>query len=279
MVIDIEHANTGVGTPPSTRCPNCDAELTGSYCQNCGQKKPSRHDFSLRHFFGHLVHEFTHLDSNKILNTLKTLLFKPGLLTVEYLAGRKGRYINPIRLYLTFSAIYFLFAWGVLADIRGGSAERTARNPRIVALAKYKGMEPRALADKVYQKAEKFAAVLRFASVLVSGLFLSLLFYGAKRYYVENLIFSLHYYSFDFFCKSLFALAYITSAALGAKLPTLLLNFFYPLAFVYLLLALRRVYRESWLRTPVKCVVLFLLETLLFIGVNIGGFIIAFSLL
>lgn len=173
----------------SERCLNCGASLSGEYCQHCGQKKVHRHDFSLRHFFGHLVHEFTHLDGNKILKTLLTLVFRPGLLTSEYLAGRKGSYLNPIRIYLTFSALYFLFAWGVLLNTRG-SAERTARSPLTIAVAKQKGVEPRVLADKIYQKAEKYSGALRFGSVLISGVFLSILYFGAKRYYVEHLIFS-----------------------------------------------------------------------------------------
>lgn len=151
-----------------------------------------------------MLHEFTHLDSNKILKTLSALLFRPGLLASDYLAGRKGNYINPIRLCLTFSAIYFLFAWGTLADIRGGTVERTARNQGTIAMARQKGLEPHVLADKIHKKAEKYAAVLRFASVLISGLFLMLLYVGTKRYYVEHLIFSLTYYSFDFFLQECF---------------------------------------------------------------------------
>ncbi len=277
MTVSPEIPATTHPGPQSERCLNCGAELSGEYCHQCGQKKIHRHDFSLKHFVSHLVHEFTHLDSNKVFKTFFALLFRPGLLTAEYLAGRKGSYINPIRIYLTFSALYFLFAWGALSDIRGGSAERTARNSSTIAMARQRGMEPRALADKIYQKAEKYAAGLRFVSVLVSGLFLALLYFGTKRYYVEHLIFSLHYYSFDFFCKSLFALVFILAAALGVKLPTLILNFFYPIAFIYLILALRRVYRQSWPMTALKSVVLFVCETLLFIAVNIAGFVIAFS--
>lgn len=268
-----------LSTPTETElCANCGAGLAGNYCHQCGQKKIHRHEFSLKHFLGHLIHEVTHFDSNKILKTFLALLFKPGLLTSEYLAGKKGRYINPIRLYLTFSALYFLFAWGALADVRGNSAERTARNPATIAMARAKGMDPKTLAEKVQQKAEKYAAGLRFASVLISGAFLFLLYFSTKRYYVEHLIFSLNFYSFDFFFKSVFALLFILSAAIGLKLPTMVLNLFYPIALLYLLLALRRVYRESWPKTVGKAVVLFALETLLFIAVNIAGFVTAFAL-
>ena len=263
--------------PQSALCLNCGAYLAGEYCHNCGQKKVHRHELGVKHFLGHVIHEFTHLDSNKILKTLSALLFRPGLLASDYLAGRKGNYINPIRLYLTFSAIYFLFAWGTLSDIRGGTVERTARNPGTIAMARQKGLEPHVLADKIHKKAEKYAAVLRFVSVLISGLFLMLLYIGTKRYYVEHLIFSLTYYSFDFFCKSVFALLFILAAAVGVSLPAMILNFFYPVAFIYMAFSLRRVYQQSWTATILKSLVLFACETALFIAVAIAGYIIAYS--
>ncbi len=260
------------------QCLNCGAALTGKYCAGCGQKKVDRRDLSVRRFFGHLFNELTDLQSNKILRTFGALLFKPGLLTSEYLAGKKGFHIGPVRLYLTFSALYFLFAWGVLSDVRGGGVERTSRSRVVIAMARQRGVEPQIFADRIHQRAERFAGVLRFASVLVSGLFLSLLYFKLRKYYVEHLIFSFHYYSFDFCCKSLFALIYLAAAMLGAKIPSMVLNFFYPVAFLYLLFALRRVYRQSWPWTLLKSLILFACETALFFGVNIGGFIIAFTI-
>jgi hypothetical protein len=180
-------------------------------------------------------------------------------------------------LYLTFSALYFLLAWGALLDFRAGGVREAHRQPWMVARAQKKGVEVRAFATKVYQKAEKYSAALRFASVLVSGLFLTVLYYGTKRYFVEHLIFSLHFYSFDFLCKTLFALLIILFGLAGLKLPARFLNLFYPVALVYLIFALRRVYKESWPRTLIKSVVLFVCEILLFFAVNIIGFMTAFS--
>ena len=51
----------------------------------------------------------------------------------------------------------------------------------------------------------------------------------------------------------------------------LILNFFYPIALIYLVFALRRVYRQKWAMTVLKAVLLFACETLLFVTVNIGG--------
>ena len=138
-------------------------------------------------------------------------------------------------------------------------------------------MDPNVLADKIVQKAEKYATGLRFFSVLISGTFLAALYFRMKKYYVEHLVFSLYYYSFDFFCKTLFAVMFVATAAVRFKLPSMILNLFYPVALLYLVFALRRVYQQKWAMTLVKAVVLFACETLLFMAVNIGGFIIAYS--
>ena len=267
-----------VAAPPIEICPNCSTTLLGSHCHECGQKKINANELSLKRFLGRLFEDFTDVESNKILKTLSAMVFRPGLLAVECLAGRRGNYIGPVKLYLTFSALYFLFAWSVLSEVRGGSAQRTARHPTTIRMARQRGIDPAVLADKIYQKAEKYATALRFFSVLISGTFLAALYFRLKKYYVEHLVFSLYYYSFDFFSKSVFALLCLLTMAIGFKPPSQLLNFFYPVALVYLVFALRRVYQQKWSTTLLKAVVLFTCETLLFFAVNIGGFIIAYSL-
>ena len=266
-----------VAAAPIENCLNCGTTLHGSHCHECGQKKIHSSEFSLKRFLGRLIDDFTDLESNKILRTLAAMVFRPGLLAIEYLAGRRGNYIGPVKLYLTFSALYFLFAWAVLSEVRGGSVQRIGRHSATISMARQRGLDPNVLADKISQKAEKYATALRFFSVLISGTFLAALYFRMRKYYVEHLIFSLYYYAFDFFCKSLFAVLFITTAAFGWKLPAMILNLFYPLALVYLIFALRRVYKQKWPMTLLKAVVLFACETLLFMAVNIGGFVIAYS--
>lgn len=261
---------------PIEACPNCATALIGVHCHSCGQKKINANEFALKRFLARVVGDITDLESSKTFKTLRAMFTKPGLLTREYLAGRRGNYIGPIKLYLTFSALYFLFAWGALAEIRGGATQRTARVPHLVNVARQRGVDPAVLADKVHQKAEKYATAFRFFSVLISGTFLAAFYFRMKKYYVEHLVFSLYYYSFDFFCKSAFALLFIVVAAAGWKLPEQVLNLFYPVAFAYLLFALKRVYQQRWLITTLKALPLFFFEWLLFVAVNMAGFLIGF---
>nr|WP_240155254.1 DUF3667 domain-containing protein [Chitinophaga sp. Cy-1792] len=54
-----------------------------------------------------------HYDS-QFFTTLKYLLIRPGFLTREYMAGRRVRYVNPIKLYVFVSFVFFFTIFGIL---------------------------------------------------------------------------------------------------------------------------------------------------------------------
>ena len=99
--------------PPAgaVRCDNCGAAVTEKYCGRCGQRlEPPVH--SLWHFMQVAAEDLTHADS-RLWRTLSALLFKPGFLTREFLAGRRASYLPPVRLYLVLSVCFFLVASAV----------------------------------------------------------------------------------------------------------------------------------------------------------------------
>jgi hypothetical protein len=94
--------------PAAALCDNCGANITGRYCAVCGQRvEPPVH--TLGHFARLATEDLTHADS-RLWRTLQALLAKPGLLTREFLAGRRARYLPPVRLYLVVSVVFFLWA-------------------------------------------------------------------------------------------------------------------------------------------------------------------------
>ena len=94
---------------PATRSPyclNCDAYAPDQYCPHCGQET-NEHLPSAREF----VHEFVlhyFAAEGRLWRTLAALVLHPGRLTIEYLRGRKRKYVLPLRLYLTLSIVFFL---------------------------------------------------------------------------------------------------------------------------------------------------------------------------
>src|SRR5262249_50789844 len=89
-------------------CSNCQAALDGPFCARCGQKAAPLNP-SLGEFLHELFHEIAHVDG-KIIQSVKLLLLKPGFLSAEQFAGRRARYVTPIRLYLVFSVLFFAVA-------------------------------------------------------------------------------------------------------------------------------------------------------------------------
>lgn len=86
-------------------CRNCGAAVDYHYCAVCGQETklhvPSASEF-IHEFVAHYV-----AVEGRLWKTLALLLFKPGFLTWEYIQGRRVRYVEPLRIYLTFSLLFF----------------------------------------------------------------------------------------------------------------------------------------------------------------------------
>jgi len=87
-------------------CLNCNAEVHGKYCAVCGQENIEPYE-SVWHLITHFFQDITHFDG-KFFSSLKYLLFKPGFLSREYVLGRRASYLNPVRMYVFTSAIFFL---------------------------------------------------------------------------------------------------------------------------------------------------------------------------
>jgi uncharacterized protein DUF3667 len=91
--------------PSLTHCENCGAELKGHWCAQCGQPA-IEYRRSFRYVVADLLNEFLNWDS-KFFTTIALLVLKPWRLTNEFLAGKRVRYVNPLRLYLLASILFF----------------------------------------------------------------------------------------------------------------------------------------------------------------------------
>lgn len=95
-------------------CANCDTPMLGEFCYACGQPRKGM----IRHLSGLMADFFDsvfNLDS-RTLRTLWPLLARPGFLSNEYFAGRRTRYVTPLRLYVFLSVIAF-FAVATVSEV------------------------------------------------------------------------------------------------------------------------------------------------------------------
>lgn len=85
-------------TISETTCLNCYTPFEGKFCPNCGQKATT-HRYSVKTLKDELYDKYKPFD-NKVLFTLKEILFRPVNVTNDFLAGRRVKYSSPFSLLL-----------------------------------------------------------------------------------------------------------------------------------------------------------------------------------
>ncbi len=231
-------------------CANCDTPLQGEWCQACGQKRVHPDDLSLHHAGHHLFHELLHLDS-RVWSSLRLLLTRPGLLSLDFLEGRRQRHLHPIRIFLLMAALFFFL--GNATVLRLEHIEE--RSPRLAGLFESKaaraGMSKadyQAARNPILQATYKVALI---GSVLVTGALQMILFRRRFRAAGQHLTVAAHNASAGFalnlpvgWATTLVPLAWAPLLASAAVVG------------VYDWLAFRRVYQESRLATGLKVLAL-----------------------
>lgn len=90
-----------------SNCNNCNNELTGKYCSNCGLA------VEMKRIDGHyIMHEIEHVlhFEKGILLTIKELLLRPGQNVREFIAKDRSKLVKPILFIIITSLIYTLIS-------------------------------------------------------------------------------------------------------------------------------------------------------------------------
>ena len=252
--------------PLPPRCPNCAAPVHGPYCAQCGQETVIGVP-TLRQFGHEYVQTFVSLEG-RLWRSLWLLIRWPGQLTVEFLAGRRRRYVRPMPLYLSLSFLFFLVLNLSVGDQPFGGDQADAPATRAVQvdteerselgklglkLSAPKWMQP--LVQRYVRSAERFEQDPKQASRQLTAAFLGKLPYAMfvlvpafalatrwvyrrrRRSYTEHLLFALHLHAFVFL--------YLTIVQLMPGGP--MSGFMLPIWWIYLSASLRRVFAGRWL--------------------------------
>ncbi|MGR3811322.1 DUF3667 domain-containing protein [Jiulongibacter sp. NS-SX5] len=85
------------------KCKNCEFEVNGKYCSNCGT--PAQLKRIDGHYIVHEIEHVLHLDKG-IFFTLKELLIRPGKSVREFILERRNRLVKPIIFIILTSLVY-----------------------------------------------------------------------------------------------------------------------------------------------------------------------------
>lgn len=123
------------------------------FCHACGQDT-ANHPPSLFEFVHEFVAHYVAVEG-ALWRSLKGLAFKPGFLTTEYLAGRKTRYVLPLRLLLTLGFVFFLLVKIMPSEPSDAEVDAEAAQAIDEALETASAKAASASASAVFKMGEK----------------------------------------------------------------------------------------------------------------------------
>ncbi len=273
-------------------CLNCGTQLRGQYCGHCGQRSQSRL-ISLWELISDAFGDLFEFDS-RLWQTVLPLLLKPGRLTRDYLQGRRARFMPPFRMYLVMSLIFFVVAFfdpreefGLLFE-PAGDAELTANEGSAIITFNDSGdddedcdieaddvvglpafLERRLSVERMQQVCEQIVAdkgkslgakvINNTPTALIvllplMALVMKALYPMSRRYYVEHLLFFVHFHSFVFLLLTLEILltrlaTLLQISGVAMTIMVVATSLYIP---AYVFVAMRRVYGQGRFVTLLK---------------------------
>ncbi len=180
------------------QCQSCGAERPGRFCAACGEKRIEPADLSTRGFLRDAAEELTDLDG-RVPRTLISLFKSPGLLTAEWIRGRRNLYLRPVQLFLVLT-VFFFFAAPYLGLLRwdlsqyvGGSPPGPVAGAMVRRHLDETGRDPlqyRAAFDRTLEDHKRLLIPIVVPLFALLGM---LLYAGARPFYVEHLVFAIHF--------------------------------------------------------------------------------------
>lgn len=274
----------------NTSCPNCRAPISLNFCPSCGQATRDRRG-PLLGVLGDLFTAFLAIDGRHLRTAIQ--LWIPGRLTELFLEGKRASYVPPVRVYFVASLLFFMLVgfpapraenfnvWvndmvigreepdPDLGNIQLSGLGKDSTVSRWVEpylapkLEKLQTMPAQGLVDGLFAGLERTVPTTLIFFVPLLALALKLLYIRRPFFYVDHLVFALHFQSFMFL---IFVLVRAANLVLLAKLYPPLVTYvgaFFLILPAYMIAAARRVYGQSWTKTIMKCGLLGILYLLL----------------
>ncbi|MBC7893039.1 MAG: DUF3667 domain-containing protein [Sphingobacteriaceae bacterium] len=182
-------------------CQTCGHPHQENFCPNCGEKHHDPHHLTLRHFAEEILEGFTHVD-HRFFRSVRALLFKPGLLTAEFVRGRRVPYMLPLPLFLVCNLLFFLFQTNNVFNQPLSSFTQykpyTYFNTRQTAQRhlSISGETEAELVKRFNITMTTASKTYLFVLIPVFALLLALVFALKNRTYLEHLLFATHFYAF-----------------------------------------------------------------------------------
>lgn len=173
-------------------CKNCNQELAGNYCSNCGQSSHTNR-INLHHIVHEFLHGVLHVDKG-IIYTCKELTIRPGKTIRNYLSGKRVNYFKPFGYLFLLATIYTVIMhflgvpifgnYEMVSQVEGGVTHEVAEKLATIDT----------LSKSLFDFMNNHYAAASLVSLPIAALCTFLCFFRTKYNYGEHLIVNSYIY-------------------------------------------------------------------------------------
>jgi len=249
-----------------TTCPSCGASARTPFCAQCGERQLVADELSWRSQSSQLLGGLFSLDG-RLWRTLRSLVFAPGRLAVDYCRGARVRWMRPVQIILLANLVYFLVqprlrfnAFPATLDLQLQRQPYSAwLRPFVETRLAESGLTRVEYAALFDAAVGDLARTLLILLVPVTALVMHAVALGRGRRLIEHVVLATHYVSAQLLVVHVLLLGAVSFAIRrgwsgygeeAGMLTNLLL------LWLWLLLAWRRFHRESWWRSALAAAVI-----------------------
>ena len=245
-------------------CQTCGNPDIMNYCPQCGEKKFDPHELSTNHFVEQTIEVFSHFD-NKFLRTLRTLIARPGKLSLDYCKGIRVVYMRPMAFFLLSNIFFFLlvlrintFSIPLYNYITFTPFTYFHTGEHLAKKLKKNSITYKEYENVFNEKMKSNSKVFIVLFIPFIGILSGLVFISRKRKMGEHLVFATHFMSFVLYLlltSSLVTYTLFSIIVVGYSDATLTLITMLLISF-YSFFSIRRFYSTGLIRSIASAILI-----------------------
>lgn len=180
------------------QCLNCGTAVQGEYCHQCGQHVRDNTDRSIGTLLGDFLDNIFFFD-NRFVISLRYLFQYPSRMTVEFLAGKRKKFVSPVSLFLFVNVIYFfvnpLSDYSISLEDQYSQPYGPLINDWINGKLQNEGLDFRSYSVTYQNMSDTISKSVMIINVPIIAFFVYLMALKKRRFYFDSLIFVFHFFS------------------------------------------------------------------------------------
>lgn len=238
-----------------TNCLNCDASVKGRFCHSCGQPIHDNLDRSLGRLLGEFFGNIFFLD-NRFFLSVRYLICLPSQMTVEFLEGKRKKFISPVTLFLFLNLIYFFvnpltdYSLSLYDQTHSQPFSKWAKEWVDVKLEK-ESLDVNAYGITYQNASDNISKSIMIINIPIIAVFVYLMVFRKRKFYFDTLIFAFHFFSLFMFSWIMLdwvgLLIELLPGGKNSMLSTIVFNLFtFVIPLFYAILGIKKFMNIRW---------------------------------